>query len=137
MTSLKRTSIFLLLALASVPVFGANADLVSVTTSVSQPTAPRGGANDGGVLITNNTNADVRVRLDMRVVFADGTVQRLTGISDPGVLPPGGGYYQSVYFIIPNNAALGTATFTADVTATSSGLQEQEPSSAIFEVVNP
>jgi hypothetical protein len=135
MHSSKRYIAFLLLALASVPVFAA--DLVSVTAEVTHPTANPGGANEGTVLITNSTNADVRVRLNVRVVFSDGTVQRLTGISDPGVLPPGGGYFQSVYFIIPTNASLGTATFIADVSAASGGLQENETASATFEVVSP
>lgn len=135
MHSLKRYSVFFLLALASVPAIAAEADLVSVTTTVSHPSASRGGANEGTVLINNNVNADVRCRLDMRVVWSDGTVQRLTGISDPGVLAPGGGYFVSVYFVIPPDAPLGPATFVADVTASSAGLQENEISSAPFEVI--
>lgn len=137
MQSLKHCTVAFLLALAAAPMFAAEADLVSVTTSVSSPSANPGGANEGTVLINNNTNADVRVRLDMRVVFSDGSVQRLTGISDPGVLPPDGGYFQSVFFVIPPDAPLGTATFVADVTANSGGLQEQETSMATFEVVAP
>jgi hypothetical protein len=135
MNSFKLCTVLLLLALAAVPAFAA--DLVSVSTHVTYPSANRGGANEGEVLITNNVNADVRVRLNVRVVYADGTVQRLTGISDPGVLPPGGGFVQSVYFIIPADAALGTATYVADVAASSGGLQEQETSSASFQVVTP
>ena len=124
-----------MLALMAVPAFAA--DLVSVTTEVTHPTANPGGANEGTVLITNNTNADVRVRLDMRVIFSDGSIQRLTGISDPGVLPPGGGFFQSVYFVIPADAPLGPAMFVADVSASAPGAQEQETSSAPFEVVAP
>jgi hypothetical protein len=89
MHPLKRYTVLFLLTLATVPVFAANADLVSVSTHVSQPTATPGGANEGDILITNNVNADVRVRLNVRVVFSNGAVQRLTGIDDPGVLPPG------------------------------------------------
>ena len=133
--TIKRLTVFLMLALAAIPAFAA--DLVHVSTSVSQPSAPAGGANEGSVLITNNTAADVRVRLDVRVVFSDGSVQRLTGIPDPGILPPGGGFMQSVYFIIPDNAPPGPAMFVADVSASSGGLQEQETSSAGFEVVAP
>lgn len=131
----QRFAVLLLLALATVPAFAA--DLVSVSTHVTYPSANPDGANEGEVLIMNNTNADVRVRLDMRVIFSDGKVQRLTGIADPGVLPPDGGFLQSVFFVIPANASLGTATFVADVAATSGGLQEQETSSATFEVVAP
>lgn len=137
MHSFKRCIIVFLLAFAAAPAFAAQADLVSVSADVTYPSANPGGANEGTVLITNNTNADVRVRLDVRVVFSDGTVQRLTGIPDPGVLPPGGGFFQSVYFIIPADAPLGTAIFVADVAANSGGLQEHETSSATFEVVAP
>ena len=135
MNSIKRCTLLFLLALASVPAFAA--DLVQVSTSVTYPSANPGGADEGTVLINNNTNADVRVRLDLRVVFSDGKVQRLTGVSDPGVLPPGGGFFQSVFFVVPADASLGTATFVADVTASSGGLQERETSSATFEVVAP
>lgn len=134
MHSLRLCAVLILLAFAAVPAFAA--DLVSVSTSVT-PTANPGGANEGTVLINNNVNANVRVRLDVRVVFSDGTVQRLTGIGDPGVLPPDGGYFLSVFFVIPTDASLGTATFVADVAASSGGLQERETSSATFEVVAP
>lgn len=133
--NIKRCTVILLLALAAIPAFAA--DLVSVSTHVTYPTANPGGANEGEVLITNNTNADVRVRLDVRVVYADGTVQRLTGIADPGVLPPGGGFVQSVYFIIPADAAPGTASYVAECSASSGGLQERETSSASFQVATP
>ena len=135
MHSFRLSILVLVVALAAAPAFAA--DLVSVSTHVTWPTANPGGANEGEVLITNNINADVRVRLDMRVIFSDGTVQRLTGIPDPGVIPPGGGFIQSVFFVIPPDASLGTATFVADVSATSAGQQEQETSSATFEVVSP
>ncbi len=135
MHSFKQCAILLLLALAAVPAFGANADLVSVSTHVSSPTANPGGANHGEILINNNTTANVRVRLNVRVVYADGTVQRLTGLDDPGTLPPGGGFVQSIYFVIPMDAALGTANFVAEVAAAASGgLQENETSSASFVV---
>src|SRR5215213_1118845 len=73
MNSLKWCTMALLLALAAVPAFAA--DLVSVSTEVSSPTANPGGADEGTVLITNNSSVDVRVRLDMRVVFSNGAVQ--------------------------------------------------------------
>ena len=136
--SFKHYTVLCLLALVSVPAFAAPADLVSVSTSVTHATANPGGANEGTVLINNNITADVRVKLEVRVVFANGMAQRLTGISDPGVLPPGGGFVLSVYFVIPPDAPPGPATFIADVTAASAGgLQEQERSSAAFQVVIP
>ena len=80
----------------------------------------------------------MRVRLDARVVFSDGKVQRLTGIQDPGVLPAGGAYELSVFFVVPTNASLGPAQFVCDVTAQSlvtRNLREHEIQTAPFEVV--
>lgn len=133
MHSSKRIILASLIALAAVPALAA--DLVTTTTHVTWASAPRGGANEGEVMITNNTGADVRVRMSLRVVYSNGTVQQLTGIADPGVIPPGGGFVQSVFFVIPADAPLGPAQFVADVTASSGGQREQETSSAGFEVV--
>lgn len=135
MQSFLRRTVITLAVLAAVPAFAA--DLVNVTTEVSYPTAVQGGSNQGTVLIENITNADVRVRLSVRVIFSDGSIQSLTGIPDPGVLPPGGGFFQSVTFIIPANAPLGPAMFVSDVAASSGGLKENETGSAGFEVVAP
>ncbi|HYC91030.1 MAG TPA: hypothetical protein VEO54_17565 [Thermoanaerobaculia bacterium] len=133
MDSFKRCTILFLLALAAVPAFAA--DLVTVETHVSSSTASPNGANQGEVLINNIVNADVRVRLEVQVVYANGVVQRLTGLNDPGVLPPGGGYMQSIFFVIPPDAPPGPATFVASVTASSAGQQEKETSSASFDVI--
>ena len=133
MDSLKKCVVVLMLVLAAVPAFAA--DLVSVSTHVSQPTVSPGGANHGDILITNNTTSDVRFRMDVRVVYADGTVQRLTGLTYSGTLGPGEGFAQSIFFVIPPDAAPGPATFTASVSASSGGLQEQETSSATFTVL--
>lgn len=131
MRSMTRLTIVLLLALAAVPAIAANADLVTVSTHVD-PTAKAGSGNGGDILITNNINADVRVALSVRVVYADGTVQPLSGISGPGTLGPGEGFALSIFFVIPANAATGPATFIADVSASSGGLREEESSSALF-----
>ncbi|HEX6084405.1 MAG TPA: hypothetical protein VF266_07760 [Thermoanaerobaculia bacterium] len=137
MKIMKIWAVIALLAVATTPAFGAPADLVHVTTHVSQPSASPGGANEGEVLIENITSSNVRVRMTCRVVWADGSVQQLSGIADPGTLAPGGGYIQSIYFIIPPDAPPGPASFIADVSAASGGLQEQETSTATFQVVIP
>ena len=138
MPSLKHYTAILLLAFASVPAFAAPANLVSVSTSVTHATATAGGTNEGSVLINNVHTADVRAKLEVRVVYANGQTQRLTGITDPGVLPPNGGFVLHVYFVIPPDAPPGPANFIADVTASAAGgLQEQETSSAPFQIVVP
>ena len=118
---------------SSIPV--AAADLVFVSAHTTFPTANPGGADEGTGCFSNSTTRDVRVRLDVRVRFSDGTVQRLTGISDPGVLPPQGAYELNVFFIVPADASLGTATFECDVTAQAKSLREREIQGATFEVV--
>jgi hypothetical protein len=128
--------LFVLVAFVATPALAA--DLVSVSAHVTYPTANPGGADEGTCFISNNTLGDVRVRLDARVVFSDGKVQRLTGISDPGVLPAGGAYELDVFFIVPQDASLGTARFVCDVNAqslVSRNLREHEIQSATFEVV--
>ena len=126
-----------LLVVATTPAFAAPADLVRVTTHVSQPSASPGGANQGEVLIENIVNSNVRVRMSCRVVWSDGSVQQLSGIADPGTLAPGAGYVQSIYFVIPPDAPPGPASFIADISAASGGSQEQESSTATFQVVVP
>lgn len=114
------------------------ADLVFVSAHVTFPTANPGGADEGTCFISNNDSGDVRVRLDVRVEFSDGKVQRLTGIQDPGILGAGGAYELNVFFIVPPGAALGTARFVCDVTAQSlvtRNLREREVQQASFEVV--
>ncbi|HEX6084760.1 MAG TPA: hypothetical protein VF266_09565 [Thermoanaerobaculia bacterium] len=123
----------MLLTLLAVPAFAA--DLVSVSAHVTNPVANANGTNSGDVLINNIHTADVRVSLSVRVVYANGAVQTLSGITDPGTLPPGGGAAVFIHFVIPPDAPTGLATFIADVTATSGGLQEQESSSASFVVI--
>ena len=132
-TPYKYCTFLALLAFAAVPAFAA--DLVTVNTHVTNPVANANGANSGDILITNIHTADVRVSLTVRVVYANGMVQNLTGITDPGTLAPGDGAAVFVHFVIPPDAPLGLATFTADVTATSGSLQEQESSSATFAVI--
>lgn len=125
----------LLLAFAAAPALAATADLVSVSAHVTFPTANPGGADEGSCFISNNTSGSVRVRLDVRVIYSDGTVQRLRGISDPGVLGPGDAYQLSVFFVVPPDASLGTGTFVCDATAQAGNLRETEIASATFEVV--
>jgi hypothetical protein len=125
-----------LVALAATPALAA--DLVSVSAHTTFPTANPGGADEGTCFISNVTSGDVRVRLDARVVFSDGKVQRLTGIQDPGVLGVGGAYELDVFFVVPPNAALGTAQYVCDVTAQSlvtRNLREHEIQVATFDVV--
>lgn len=116
------------------------ADVVHVATSVLFPAATAGGANEGVCTVVNATPGEVRVRLQVRVVFADGSVSRLTGNFDPGVLGPDGGFELAIFFVVPAETALGPAAFECEVQAQSldaRGRPEVEVSSSGFEVVAP
>lgn len=111
------------------------ADLITLQSSVTFPTANQGGADEGCCFVSNNTGADVKVSLGARVVFSDGKVQRLSGIGDPGVLGPGGAYEVCIFFIVPADAALGTAQFVCSASARQGNQRESETSTSTFDVV--
>ena len=90
--------------LAALPAQAAQADLVFVSAHTTFPTANQGGADEGTCFIANTSSGAARVRLDVSVVYSDGTVQRLTGITDPGVLAPGDAYELNVFFVVPEDA---------------------------------
>ena len=114
------------------------ADLISVSAHVTFPTASQGTADEGSCFISNVSPDPVTVRLDTRVVWSDGSVQRLTGISDPGVLNPGDAFELNVFFVVPPDAPLGTATWVCDASAqslTNRRQRENEVATATFDVV--
>jgi hypothetical protein len=115
-------------------------DVVHLATQVFFPAAQPGGANEGICTVANATAGEVRVRLQAQVEFADGTVSRLTGNFDPGVLAPDAGFELSIFFILPSDTALGPAVFRCEVQAQSLDLRgrpEHEASAAAFEVLAP
>lgn len=121
-----------LVAFVTIPAFAA--DLVDVATHVQWDTVPLGTANEGSCFIRNRGLGEVRVRMDTRVVFANGHVLRLTGIDDPGPIGYQGAYELSVFFIIPPEAGPGPARFECEVRAQIGGQKESELSSAGFAV---
>lgn len=115
-----------------------NYDLVEVTTSTFFPAAPQGTANEGTCTVFNTSSGPVRVRLSVDIVYADGSVGRLSQIQDPGVLDVDGGFELSIFFVIPPDAPLGPAQFVCSIRAQSllsRREQEGEISAAPFEIV--
>jgi len=115
-------------------------DLLAVSTQTFFPTASPGGVNEGTCLVLNTSGVPVRARLDVGVVYADGRLERLSRIQDPGVLEPDGGFELNVLFLVPQDAAVGVAQFFCDVRAQSLFLRrqhEQEISISRFEIVAP
>lgn len=115
-------------------------DVVDLATGIFLPTAQPNGGNEGVCTVTNATSGPVKARLRAEVVYADGQVSRLTGNFDPGPLEAGAGFELSIFFFIPPETALGTATFRCEVQAQSldaHGKPEVESGAASFEVLAP
>ena len=130
----------LLLAPALAQASPPNYDLLYVETEITWPTAAPGTANEGGCFVLNTTHDDVRARIELSVEFADGKVERLTRTGVPMVLHPEGGFILNVFFVVPEDAALGPARFLCEVSGVNlagHGQIEREAAGSIFEVVAP
>ena len=115
-----------------------NYDLLYVETEVTWPTATPGTANEGGCLVLNATHGDVRARIELSVQFADGKIERLTNTGVPMLLHAEDGFIVNVFFIVPEDAALGPARFICSVSGVSldgHGQIEREAQSSSFDVV--
>ena len=116
------------------------ADIVALEADATWPTSVPGGFNEGACTVVNLTHGDVRVRLTVLVTYADGSVTRLTNLGPSIFLGPDMAFQLNVLFIVPSDAALGTATFQCEAMAlplTDRGRPEREVARATFEVISP
>ena len=139
---------FLLVALCGLlapPAVGAGpfAGPLEVSVQSFTQTVTPGGAVHAGIAIENHASRiSLAFELRMRVTYADGSEQTILP-DNPGVLGPDEGFVQFVFFPVPTDAPLGTATvrFSAVVTQVSGGQPEglERPLVAVdqatFEVV--
>jgi hypothetical protein len=115
-----------------------NYDLLYVETEITWATASPGTANEGGCLVLNTTHDDIRARIELSVEFADGKVERLTNTGAPMLLHAEDGFILNVFFIVPEDAALGPARFICSVSAVNldgHGQIEREAQASSFDVV--
>lgn len=115
-----------------------NYDLLYVETEVTWPTVTPGTANEGGCLVLNTTHGDVRARIELSVEFADGKVERLTNTGVPMLLQREDGFIVNVFFIVPEDAAIGPARFICSVSGVSLDLHgqiEREAVGSSFDVL--
>lgn len=113
-------------------------DLLYVETEVTWPTATPGSANEGGCFVLNTTHGDVRARIELSVEFADGRVERLTRTGVPMLLHAEDGFIVNVFFVVPEDAALGPAKFICAVSGVNldeHGQIEREAQASGFDVV--
>lgn len=129
-------SLLLLPLLGTSPVL-AQASPVHVTAEASFPTVQQGGFQDVGCRIDNVSGEPVMVLIKAFVTYADGTVQEFRGLTQgPVLIEPDGAFLLFIGFAVPQDAALGTATFTCEVRVVgSAGMGATESATATFEVV--
>ncbi|MFT5289931.1 MAG: hypothetical protein ACI8QS_002990 [Planctomycetota bacterium] len=115
---------------------------VEVFVTVSNDTAPQGGFNSADIAVVNNSNSiTVRVILITTLVYADGK-RSILNLTSPQVLGPKGAIVLIPTFIVPSDAALGTAQLkTTVVVAQMGGLgnmaSPMAQDSDTFDVVAP
>ena len=136
-TTLRATTLALaaLLLLASAPV-RAQTEPIPVTADATFPTVSQGGFQDVDCRIDNLSGERILAHITVFVTYADGSVQSFRLAQPPTVLGPGESFILSIGFAVPQDAALGTATFTCEVRALgAAGGGFTASDTATFEVV--
>jgi hypothetical protein len=89
---------------------------VSIDAQVHNPTVAPGDFQVVGCAVVNEGDSTVLVRISHFVTYADGDVQRFRHTQDgPITLGPEDDVIQEILFIVPADAAIGTATYTCEV----------------------
>lgn len=114
----------------------AHASPIHVTAHAEFETATQGGFQEVGCLVENVSDEPVLVQITGTVTYADGQTQTLFRPGQPILLEPDGAFVLFIFFAIPEDAALGTATFECSVRALGvQGGVVTERDTATFEVV--
>ncbi len=90
---------------------------VEVIVNTNHPTAARGSFTDVFIVVRNHSNeADVSVNIDLDLRYADGRRVRPfhLGADRIQLLGPDQGVAFFIFFVVPPDAPLGTATFRVD-----------------------
>ena len=114
----------------------AQSNAVDVKAAATFATVAPGSFQDVDCLIENVSNEPVMVLIKAFVTYADGDVQEFRRLTDgPILIEPEGAFFLSIGFAVPQDATLGTATFTCEVRVLgSAGMGETESATATFEV---
>ena len=124
----------LLLSLAAPAL--AESTVVDVSAHASFATVQQGGFQDVDCLIENVSTEPVLVMITAFVTYADGDVQTFRALQQgPILIEPDGAFFLSIGFAVPEDAALGTATFTCSVRVVGPvAAGETEAAAATFDV---
>lgn len=129
---LTATALALLLPSAAL----AQASPIHATAHAEFETAAQGGFQEVGCLVENVSGEPVLVQITGTVTYADGRTQTLFRPGQPILLQPDEAFVLFIFFAIPEDAALGTATFECAVRALGvQGGVVTERDTATFEVV--
>lgn len=116
----------------------AQAEPIHVTANAAHPTRTPGEIQEGGCQIDNLSGERLLVHFTTYVTYADGSVQSFRINQPPTVLGPGESFVLLIFFLVPEDAALGTATFTCTVRALGAGgMGFTQTDTATFEVAAP
>lgn len=133
--TLPASALLLLTLLAPAPAL-AQAEPIHVTAHIENTTRAQGDVQTADCLVENLSGETILVHFTTFVTYADGTVQNFRINQPPTVLGPGEGFILRIFFLIPSDAALGTATFTCTVRALgAAGMGFTQTDTATFEVV--
>lgn len=94
---------------------------IHVSARASFATVTQGGFQNVECLIENTSGENILAHITVFVTYADGTVQAFRLQQAPVMLGPGDAFFLSIGFAVPQDAALGTATFSCSVRALGAG----------------
>jgi uncharacterized protein YfaS (alpha-2-macroglobulin family) len=135
--------------LGSMVVAAEAASPIAVRVAVGPEVVSPGDVMEAQLIVENTTDtATVTVQIEGVITYADGTTDQVTRVKRRGgfTLEPGQGFELNLLLLVPADAALGDATFTATVKVTkltggSKRLNAWRPfvsiDEAVFEVVEP
>lgn len=132
-----RKLVFALIALSllGTPLAQSDAHRVRATGSVSSPTVSPGDLQDVGCTVDNLSGEAIDVQLSAIVQYADGREQALMRGGQPMHLEPGMSYGVFILFVVPSDAAYGTARYTCTARANGGGWIETSSHVSTFDVV--
>jgi hypothetical protein len=123
------------LSLLGTPFVHAQEPRIRATGAVAAPTANPGGFQDVSCTVDNLSNETIQVQMSAVVTYADGREQAVLRGGQPMPLSPGMSVGAFVYFVVPPDAAHGTAVYQCAARAMGSGWVESASHASTFEVV--
>lgn len=123
------------LSLLGTPLAHAQGPMIRATGTVSAPSVSPGALQDVSCTIDNLSNESIQIQMSAIVTYADGRDQALLRGGAPMPLEPGMSVGVFILFVVPSDAAFGTALYECGARAIGSGWMETASHLSTFEVV--